>query len=183
MGAVIKFIAAALWIVAVTLGAVFYSFQAAANLPAVDEKKPLLGGLDYVKTDVISVPLLKGERVEGYFLTRLVYTVEPKQVAKMSVPMDALLVDQVYSYLYGNPQIDFTQYDKLDLDGFRNGLRDSINARIGEKLVHEVMVEQIDFLTPDDVRDNAVRRRSAAATAAAKSAEAEAAGEAPAPAH
>lgn len=167
MGPVIKFIAAALWIVVVTLGAVFYSFQAAANLPADDTKQPMLGGLDYVKTDVISVPLLGGERVHGYFLTRLVYTVEPKEVAKMSVPMDALLVDQVYSYLYGNPQIDFTQYDKLDLDAFRNGIRDSINARIGSKLVHEVMVEQIDFLTPDDVRDNAVRKRSSAADAAA----------------
>jgi len=166
VGTVIKFIAAALWIVAVTLGSVFYSFQAAANLPAAEEQKPLLGGLDYVKTDVISVPLLKGERVHGYFLTRLIYTVEPKEVGKLSVPMASLLVDQVYSYLYGNPQIDFTEYEKLDLDGFRNGIRDAINARVGSKLIHEVMVEQIDFLTPDDVRDNAVRQREAAAAAA-----------------
>lgn len=172
MGALIKFIAAALWIVAVTLGAVFYSFQAAANLPKTDEAKPMLGGLDYVRTDVISVPLLKGEHVQGYFLTRLVYTVEPKQLAKMSVPAEALLVDQVYSYLYGNPLIDFTRYDKLDLDAFRNGIRDSINARVGEKMVHEVMVEQIDFLTPNDVRDNAVRQREAAAAEATKPAEA-----------
>jgi len=183
---VIKFIVAALWIVAATLGAVFYSFQAAASLPPAEDKKPMLGGLDYVKTDVISVPLLKGERVEGYFLTRLVYTVEPKQVAKMSIPVASLLTDQVYSYLYGNPQIDFTQYDKIDLDAFRNGIRDSINQRIGDKMVQEVLVEQIDFLTPDDVRDNAVRKRSAAAEAA-KSAEAAAPsghGEAaPAPAH
>lgn len=172
MGAVIKFIAAALWIVAVTLGAVFYSFQAAANKPPVDPAKPMLGGLDYVKTDVISVPLLKDQRVQGYFLTRLVYTVEPKEAAKMSVPAAALISDQVYSYLYGNPQIDFTQYDKLDLDAFRNGIRDSINARIGEKLVQEVLVEQVEFLTPDDIRDNAVRRRetSAAEAEAAKKA-------------
>ncbi|WP_269932390.1 hypothetical protein [Aminobacter sp. HY435] len=165
----IKFIAAALWIVAVTIGAVFYSFQAAANKPpATEEQKALLGGLDYVKTDVISVPLLKGDRVHGYFLARLVYTVEPKQVAKMSVPPESLIVDQVYSYLYGNPQIDFTQYDKLDLDAFRNSVRDSINERVGEKMVHEVLVEQIDFLTPDDIRDNAVRQRRTAAAEAAK---------------
>ncbi len=164
MGKVIKFIAAALWIVAVTLGAVFYSFQAAANRPTAEAAKPMFGGLDYVKTDVISVPLLKGERVEGYFLTRLVYTVEPKKVATLSVPPAALITDQVYSYLYGNPQIDFTKQEKLDLDAFRNGIRDSINARVGDKLVHEVLVEQVDFLTPDDVRDNAVRRRERAKT-------------------
>lgn len=178
----IKFIAAALWIVAVTIGAVFYSFQAAANKPpATEAQKAMLGGLDYVKTDVISVPLLKGDRVHGYFLARLVYTVEPKQVAKMSVPPETLIVDQVYSYLYGNPQIDFTQYDKLDLDAFRNGVRDAVNERVGEKMVHEVLVEQIDFLTPDDIRDNAVRQRKAAAAEAERAAAEPAA--APAPAH
>lgn len=174
----IKFIAAALWIVVVTLGAVFYSFQAAANRPPAAAASPLLGGLDYVKTDVISVPFVKSERIQGYFLTRLVYTVEPKQVAKMSVPLDALLVDQVYTYLYGNPLIDFAQHDGLDLDAFRNGIRDSINARVGEKLVHEVLVEQIDFLTPNDIRDNAVRQRKAAAAEAASAPE-----PTPAPAH
>lgn len=167
----IKFIAAALWIVVVTLGAVFYSFQAAANRPPVAAASPLLGGLDYVKTDVISVPFIKGDRIQGYFLARLVYTVEPKQVAKLSVPLDALLIDQVYTYLYGNPQIDFAKRDTIDIDAFRNGIRDSVNTRIGDKLLHDVLVEQIDFLTPDDIRDNAARQRRAAAAEAAKSPE------------
>ena len=162
----IKFIAAALWIVVVTLGAVFYSFQAAANRPPAAAASPLLGGLDYVKTDVISVPFIKGERLQGYFLARLVYTVEPKQVAKMAVPLDALLVDQVYTYLYGNPQIDFSEHDNLDLDAFRNGIRDSVNTRVGDKLVHDVLVEQIDFLTPGDIRDSAARQRKATAAEA-----------------
>lgn len=167
----IKFIAAVLWIVVVTLGAVFYSFQAAANRPPVAAASPLLGGVDYVKTDVISVPFVKGERIRGYFLARLIYTVEPKQAAKMSVPLDALIIDQVYTYLYGNPQIDFAELDTLDLDAFRNGIRDSINARVGDKLVHEVLVEQIDFLTPDDIRDNAARQRKSTAAQATRNSE------------
>lgn len=170
----IKFIAAALWIVAVTLGAVFFSFQVEPEGPQTKEEKAMLGGLDYIKTDVISVPLLKRERIAGYFLTRLVYTADPKAIAKMSVPAEALISDQVYTYLYGNPLIDFTAYDQLDLDAFRNGIRDSVNARVGEKVVHEVLVEQIDFLTPDDVRDKTVRRNSSAAPATEA---------APAPAH
>src|SRR5689334_14832650 len=74
---VIKFIAAALWICAVTLGAVFYSFQAASQRGEPEPPKPMLGGLDYVKTDMISVPLLRDGTIDGYFLTKLVYTVEP----------------------------------------------------------------------------------------------------------
>jgi anthranilate synthase component 2 len=55
----IKVIAIAVWICAATLGAVFYSFQAAGEHGVGETPKPMLGGLDYVKTDIISVPLIR----------------------------------------------------------------------------------------------------------------------------
>ncbi|TPJ81115.1 hypothetical protein [Mesorhizobium sp. B2-6-2] len=163
----IKFIAAALWICAVTLSAVFYSFQAAGQRGAAEPPKPMLGGLDYVKTDMISVPLLRDGTIEGYFLTKLVYTVEPDQIKKLSIPAQALMTDQVYSYLYSNPQIDFTKKESIDLDAFRKSIRDTINTRVGVELVHEVLIDQVNFLSKDDIRDNALRRRKNAGDTAA----------------
>ena len=120
---------------------------------------PLLGGLDYVKTDIISVPVMRDGRIDGYFLTRLVYTVEPKELAKLSVPAEALITDEVYSYVYGNPELDFANHETLDLDVFRAGVRDSINKRVGEDLIHEVLIEQVDFLSKEEIRDNTIRRK------------------------
>jgi hypothetical protein len=165
---VIKFIVAALWICAATLGAVFYSFQAAGQRGVGEPPKPMLGGLDYVKTDIISVPLIRNSRIDGYFLTKLVYTVEPDQIKKLSIPAPALITDQVYSYLYSNPQIDFTKKDTIDLDAFRSGVRDAVNTRVGAKLVSEVLIEQIDYLSKDEIRDNAIRRRAASPGGTAK---------------
>ncbi len=91
----LKFIAAAIWICVITVSAVFYSFQAAGERGADQPPKPLLGGLDYVKTDIISVPLVRDAAVQGYFLTNLVYTVDPAQVKKLSVPAPALITDQI----------------------------------------------------------------------------------------
>ncbi|MDG4881743.1 MAG: hypothetical protein E5X48_01950 [Mesorhizobium sp.] len=155
----IKFIAAALWICAATLGAVFYSFQAAGERGVGEPPKPMLGGLDYVKTDIISVPLIKDAKIDGYFLTKLVYTVEPDQIKKLSIPAPALITDQVYSYLYSNPQIDFTKKETIDLDAFRKAIRDTVNARVGVELVHDVLIDQVNFLSKDEIRDNAIRRR------------------------
>jgi len=155
----IKFIAAAIWICAATLGAVFYSFQAAGENGVGETPKPMLGGLDYVKTDMISVPLIRDSRIDGYFLTKLVYTVEPAEIKKLSIPAAALMTDQVYSYLYANPQIDFTKKETIDLDAFRNAIRETVNARVGVELVHDVLVDQVNFLTKDEIRDNAMRRR------------------------
>jgi hypothetical protein len=159
VGALIKFIVSAVWICAVTVGAVFYSFQSANTASAPEAQAPLMGGLDYVKTEVISVPLLRESRIEGYFLTRLVYTVEPEMMAKLSVPAESLMVDEVYTYLYSNPQIDFSKAETMDLDAFRVAIRDRINLRAETKLVHEVLIEQIDFLSKDEIRDNTIRRK------------------------
>lgn len=163
----IKFIGAALWLVAAALGATFYSFQSGNPEPVkVEDPAALLGGLDYVKTEVISVPVLRNRAIEGYFLGRFVYTAEPKMLAKLTVPADALIVDEVYSYLFGNPQLDFTQVEKVDMDAFRSGIRDAINARVGEKIIHDVLIEQVDFLTKAEIRDNSLRRRVKPAEAA-----------------
>ncbi len=122
----------------------------------------MMGGLDYVKTEVISVPLIRDGRIDGYFLARLVYTVEPAKLAALSVPAQALLIDEIYSYIYGNTDLDFRKHETIDLERFRLGVRDAINKRVGDTLVHEVLIEQVDFLTKDEIRDNTIRRRQAA---------------------
>ena len=160
--AMIKFIAAGLWLCAATIGAVFYSFQSSVANPEGEAPAALLGGLDYVKTPVLSVPVLKQNTVAGYFLTRLVYTVEPEKLKKLSIPAEALFSDEIYTYLFSNAAIDFTEASALDLDAFRAGIRESINKRVGEELIHDVMVEQIDFLTKEEIRDNSARRRTTA---------------------
>ncbi|KFB09164.1 hypothetical protein [Nitratireductor basaltis] len=155
----IKFIFAALWICAASLGAVFYGFKTAQAEKVAEPPPAFFGGLDYVNTGVISVPVVSDGQVSGYFLARLVYTVEPEKLKKLSVPPEVLFVDQLHAHLYSNPQIDYSRHKELDLDAMRDGIRDSINERVGDKLVHDVLVEQIDYLGKDEIRDNAMRRR------------------------
>lgn len=149
----IKLIVAALWISVVTTGAVFYSFQAAQ---APDEAASEAGanafyGLDYVRTGVISVPIFDKGSVQGYFLARLVFTADGQRLAQLKLPAEALFADQVYSYLYANPEVDFTKRDDLDVDSFRESLRTNLNARLGEEFVREVLVEQVDYLPKETV--------------------------------
>jgi len=156
----IKFIAAGLWLCAVTIGAVFFSFQMSTASSNQAPAAPLLGGLDYVGTPVISVPVLTKEGIVGYVLAKLVYTGEADRLRKLSVPAETLFADELYTYLFSNPAVNFTEVKTLDLDALRNGVRDSINKRIGEDVVHDVMVEQIDYLSKDEIRDNAMTRHS-----------------------
>lgn len=155
----IKFIVAALWILGVTIGTIFFSYSASGEKHDSVAESPFLGELEYMKTDMLSVPVVKGGEVVGYFLSRFVYAIEPEKLKKLSLPADTLLVDQLYTYLFSNPQIDFADPAGLDVAAMRTELRDSINERVGADLVHEVLIEQIDYLTKEQIRDNALRRR------------------------
>ncbi len=156
----IKFAFAAIWIAATALGSVYYSFNYAKEHRTPVNEPSFFGGLDYLKTGIVSVPLFREGRVYGYFLARLVYTIEPEKLSLLTLPAEALLLDQVYSYLYANPDIDFHDKKALDLTRIKDGIRDSINDRVGDKLVHDVLIEQIDFLSKSDIRDNTIRRRT-----------------------
>lgn len=167
----IKFAVAALWIAAVAIGAVFVGARAPADPAAEAEPAPpLMGGLDYLKTEVISVPVVQARAVTGYFLARLVYTAEPADLQKLTVPADVLLTDAVYSYLYGRPEIDVAQIDRFDAEAFREGVREGVNKRLGTPLLKDVMIEQVDFLTKEEIRDNSLRRKQAEAQAKSKQA-------------
>lgn len=157
----IKFAFAAIWIGAVALGSAYYSFNQAKESQEGPSEPTLFGGLDYVRTGIVSIPLFKDGQVYGYFLSRLVYTIEPEKLKALTVPAEALIVDQLYAYLYANPDIEFHDRDALDLSLIKDGIRDGINERVGDKLVHDVLIEQVDFLSKTEIRDNTMRRRSA----------------------
>lgn len=161
----LKLAAAAIWISAVTAGSVYMSLQWPQGTDEEVEQHRVLGGLDYVRSDIVSVPVLRRGDVEGYFLARLVYTALPADMNRIRLPIEALLSDEVYSYLYDNPQIDFTDRDAIDVDGFRTGLRDSVNERVGFRLIHEVLIEQMDYLRKNEVQASSIRGRVQASSA------------------
>jgi hypothetical protein len=148
----IKFMIAALWISLATTGALVFTFQSVQERDAADHESGdpnAFKGIDFVRTGIISVPVFEKGKVHGYFLARLVYTAEGKRLSQLKLPAEALLSDLVYSHLYANPQIDFTSRDKFNVDEFRESLRVAMNGRIGEELIREILVEQVDYLPKD----------------------------------
>lgn len=154
----IKLAATALWICLVTLGSVYASMQFAT--PSSEEAAApgdFFGGLDYVRGDVVSVPVISEGAVKGYFLARLVFTAEPEMLAKLSIDPQLLIRDELYSHLVGNEAVDFTSLESFDLQGFRDGVREALNTRIGEKVFHDIIIEQIDYLSKEEIRSNLQR--------------------------
>lgn len=155
----IKLAISGLWIAGVTLASVYFSLQMTSPKTDADKTSDFFGGLDYVRSDMLSIPAFADGRVQGYFITRLVYTAEPKVLQSLTLPPHVLITDELYSLLVGNSVIDFTNMEQFDMDAFRTTVRDRLNERLGKKVFHEVLVEQMEFLTKNEIRNNAARRR------------------------
>jgi hypothetical protein len=150
----IKLLITGVWISAVALASVYFSVQIANKKEGDDPVPAMFGGLESVRGDVTSIPVISGGSVKGYFLTRLSYTIDPSKAELMTIPVKDLVTDALYSALVGDNLIDFPNMKRFDLEGFKTRIRDSINERLGDKVFHDVLVEQIDYLSKEDIRAN-----------------------------
>ena len=155
----IKLVISGVWICAVTLASVYFSLQMASEPDNAGDQSDFFGGLDYVRSDLMSIPAIHQGEVRGYFITRLVYTAEPDVLKKLSLPPEMLITDELFSLLVGERVIDLTRVEEFDLEAFRVVIRDRLNERLKRKVFHEVLVEQMEFLTKAEVRNKARQRR------------------------
>lgn len=150
----IKLLITGVWICAVALGSVYFSIQTANKKQNAEPDPAMFGGLETVRGEITSIPVISGGKVEGYFLTRLSYTIDPKKAGLLTIPVPDLVTDALYTALVGEQLIDFPNMTKFNLEGFKTRIRDTINGRLGEEVFHDVIVEQIDFLSKADIRSN-----------------------------
>lgn len=156
----IKMLVTGVWVCAVALAAVYFSVQVTNKEESTEPEPPMFGGLETIRGEVTSIPVISSGAVQGYFLTRLSYTLDPLKAEKLTIPVEELITDALYTALVGEPVIDFPDIERFDLEVFKAHIRDSLNQRVGEELFHDVIVEQIDFLSKEDIRSNVQQGRS-----------------------
>lgn len=150
----IKLIGVGIWVVIATLGSVYFSISMATKKENTEPTPAMFGGLETIRGEVTSIPVISGGAVQGYFLTRLSYTLKPDRAEALTIPVPQLVTDELYTALVGSNLIDFPNMHEFDLNGFREAVRTAINTRIGEEVFQDIIIEQIDFLSKEDIRSN-----------------------------
>lgn len=148
----LKLLFTGLWVCAVTLGAVYFSVRASTPPPPIDEAEAAKAALELVRGETITVPVIGDGGVTGYFLTRVSFRMNKEKMAHLEVPVNELMTDQMFTLLTGEKLIDLGNVGKFDVEGFKNRIRDDLNGKLGEGLVAEVLLEQLDYLSKSDIR-------------------------------
>lgn len=146
-----KVVAAGIWVCIVALGAVYFSVQM-GTAPPVDEAAAKKAALEVVKGESITVPLLKDGAVRGYFIGRISFMMDKEKLGDSKPPITEYMTDELFSLLVGNSMIDISDPKAFNLEEFKKMVKEDMNKRLGDELIAEVLVEQLDYLSKEDIR-------------------------------
>lgn len=153
----LKLLLTGIWVCIVTLGAVYFSVQMAAAPAPVDEEAKKRDLLELVRGESITVPMIADGTISGYFLGRISFMMDKKKIKDVKLPVTELTTDELYTLLVGNRMVDLSNPSGFNLEKFRSTIKDDLNTKFGDQMVAEVLVEQLDYMSKDDIRTNAAR--------------------------
>ncbi|MBC2887550.1 hypothetical protein H7Q97_19415 [Ochrobactrum sp. CM-21-5] len=168
----IRILAVGLWICAVAFGSIFMAVrQNASSSGEAQAAVGGFGGVDYIKTDVMSVPIISNSNVAGYVVTQLVYTVDSNVRKKLTVPLEFFINDEIFRKFYGSYS-DTKEVAKVSFEDVRASIIADLNARFPEPVIKDLLVEQFNYISAEEIRAMNMRGTSSS-TAPAKQAGAE----------
>jgi hypothetical protein len=107
-----------------------------------------------VRGEIVTYPVIAQGRVEGYFLARTSFVADKSKLADITLPVPEMLTDEMYTELVGDKVIRVSDNRNFDLKAFKDRVKQALNQKLGAEVVLEVVVEQIDYITKEELQDS-----------------------------
>lgn len=153
----LKVLLIGLWVCLVSIGGVYLSVRMSQS-SAEAAAAPVPVAATLVRGNSLSMPVIHDGAVDGYFIGRISLSVDSEKSKKVTLPMEVMLTDELFSLLMGNRMIDLKNIGAFDPQAFRTRVKDGINAKLGDAVVLDVMIEQLDYMSKDVMAANSAGR-------------------------
>lgn len=148
----LKLILTGVWVAVVTLGSVYASIQMSKPIDPAEEVAKQKAQEELVRGEMVTLPVLENGDVVGYFITKTSYVIDKNKMVGVTLPVPALLTDELYTALVGDRLIRVKENRGFDVKAFRERVKDSLNKRLGTDAVVDVILEQVDYLSKEDLK-------------------------------
>lgn len=155
----IKTLLVGLWVCGVALGSSYFFTQMQRSSLAHDATEEKAEIVEFIKTDMISVPVIKGGGVQGYLVAQLSFAVNKVEITRLAFEPTPYLVDVAYRALYENSAVDFSQLQPQDLPSLAKKIAEAANTKLGAVIVKDVLLNEINYVARDEVRTNWVKKK------------------------
>ncbi|SIQ55047.1 hypothetical protein SAMN05880582_102108 [Rhizobium sp. RU20A] len=146
----IKIILVGVWVCAVTLGTVYFSVQYASAPTTPDDGKPQVAA-EHVPGELVTIPMIADGAIKGYFINRLSFNADKEKLKEIKTPLKETLTSTLFDILVGSKMIDIPNTRNFELATFKAAIKDGLNKEFGDEVILEVYVEQLEYLSKEDV--------------------------------
>ena len=153
----IKLIAAGLWACVVTLAASYAAISWSVASPN-GEREPEKGGVELVRTRMISVPVIRSGALQGYVMAQFSFTGDAATLKRIPIKADVVVLDEAFRTIYSEDQLDFRKLQKQDLGGLTKRIIEASNERLGMRVIEDAFIQEFSYLTKDGVRVGGFRQ-------------------------
>ena len=151
----IKTVLAGIWGVLVLSGSLyFFTMNQADNAKSGEEEKAYFGKLEHISLQPMSIVLIRDNTVQGYILVEASFSVDADKKKKLSVPIELITQNAINSSILNDKKIDIERLDEFSIDEFQERLKSYINKKLDKMVVHDVLVQRIDFIKSNNVRSS-----------------------------
>ena len=102
--------------------------------------------------------MIRNNEIGGYLLLEPIVITNSDVISQLTIPLNIIARDVIIGIVHANDDIDIHRLEKFNLDDFRKRVVKLINTRIGKPVVDDVLIQSIDFINKEDVRDLQLRR-------------------------
>lgn len=151
-------IAFGLWVAAVTLAGIYAGQNVAVSDGSAAHEADNSGahgaspGFNEFRTDLFAIPHLEKSGIVGYLTGRFTIRTVAAEEAEMKIPLNTLIFDSLNRHFYAEAGSFATSEGWERLRESLASLRAMANETAGREVVAEVLIEQLDYFSKDDIR-------------------------------
>jgi len=151
----LKTIGISVWLMGLLAGSMFYFSTQPVPGPGDHEKKP---ELEYIGLPPITSVIVRDRAIRGYVIAEFSVAVAKGRGNEIRQPLELVLRDLVIKGMHANKKLDIFKLDDFDVAAFSEDIREKLNAKLGEGFVDSVLVQDLNFVSKEDVRDMLMRK-------------------------
>jgi hypothetical protein len=154
----IKVILLGVWLCIVALSSSYFSANFTGGKKVEGTEKKSDEPIEFIKSDMISVPVIKEGKVQGYVVAQFTFAVDTAEVAKLTFEPNPFLFDAAFRCLYENQTTDFSKLQQQDLTELVKQVIERANKKFGKPIAKDVLLNEINYVARDEVRTNWVKK-------------------------
>lgn len=146
------------WVIAATSAATYGSMLLRQPGNAATDNAPQDLGVEEIKTEMISVPMIRNGEIVGYVIIQMSFQADRRIRDRLHLEPAPYLIDAAIRVIFSSDGVDFRRLRGSDLDRITADIVKESNARIGDTLVRAVLIQQLNFVRKEDIRTNWIKK-------------------------